>query len=114
LSDTVASNILKDLLTYGSPVIERAIQIEFFGSFYDSVESHPGHHFGMSKVSSRPTELPHAAIGFMPDLFEIVEQRRLQIYRSLRCLISFGGLGDHIYDFSKNVELEIIGGSIPY
>src|SRR5262249_988338 len=84
--ERVAANILNDLRSHLAPAADWPIESELFSRFDGTIESHPYHDLGVSKVDSRASKFPHAAVGVRPDFSAVLKPRkgsaRAPLYKS--------------------------------
>src|SRR5262249_16234846 len=76
--EAAAAYILMYALAQTPPAPQRCLQPELLSTLYHTIQSPPGHDFRVGEVPCLAADLPDAAVGLLPDPFEVLDQCQLQ------------------------------------
>src|SRR5262249_48979450 len=62
-----------------APALDRSFHLEPLDGFHRAIERHPGHDLGIGETLAAAAHFPDAVVRFLPDAFQMIEQRALQL-----------------------------------
>src|SRR5215469_17674622 len=101
------------------PPIDWSVEVEHFSALNGAVECNPRHNPRMGEALRAAANFPNAAIRFLPDLREMIEQRQLHgpaglVYGKTAAARLMGGVEDFaihmmggVEDFAVHVKLPL-------
>ena len=74
--EALRADLAVDPLAQRAPAVDRALEPELLDRADRAVEGDPGHDLGVGEVASAAAHLPDALVRLVPDLLEVLDQRR--------------------------------------